>query len=228
MVSNSRLFIVCFFIMFVHVGAAQETFRYREFQLGSDLASVAKLTGASSSGIKVIHARPAVMQDLEWRPRYYTGGASPLADPVDKMLFRFYDDQLFMVVVDYDRRRTEGLLPADMIAAVSETYGAVSQVPSRRLGTPSAQDGFFDTPLAVWGNDEYSVVLLRVTSPESFRLVVTSTRLENLARTASAAAVRLDRDEAPQREIDRQKTEATDLAAAQEKARAENKARFKP
>jgi len=115
-----------------------------------------------------------------------------------------------------------------MIAAVSAIYGPVSQVPSRRLGTPTVQYGFPDTPLAVWGSAEYSVTLLRVTYPESFRLVVASTRLENLARTASAAAVRLDKEEAPQREIDRQKNEASDLAAAQEKAKAENKAQFKP
>ena len=227
MISNKRLFALCLVFMFVHVGAAQEPYRYREFQLGSDLASVQKLTGPSSSGAKVIHARPAVMKDLEWRPRYYAGGA-PLTDPVDLMLFRFYDDQLFMVVVDYDRRRTEGLSAADMIAAVSGTYGPVSQVPSRRLGTPTVQYGFPDTPLAVWGNAEYSVTLFRVTYPESFRLVVASTRLENLARTASAAAVRLDKEEAPQREIDRQKNEASDLAAAQEKAKVENKAQFKP
>ena len=207
---------------------AQEAFRYREFQLGSDLASVAKLTGSASSGARIIHSRPAVMQDLEWRPRYYSGGASPLTDPVDLMLFRFYDDKLFMVVVDYDRRRTEGMSPADMIAAVSATYGPVSQVPSRRLGTPTVQYGFPDTPLAGWGNDEYSVTLLRVAYPESFRLVVALTRLESLARTASAAAVRLDNDEAPQRELDRQKQEASDSAAAQEKAKAENKAQFRP
>ena len=133
--------------------SAQEVFRYRDFQLGSDVASVAKLTGSSSSGAKTIHTRPAVMQDLEWRPRYYGGGA-PQTDPVDLMLFRFYDDQLFMVVVNYDRRRTEGMSPADMIAAVSATYGPVSQVPSRRLGTPTVQYGFPDTPLAVWGNAE--------------------------------------------------------------------------
>jgi hypothetical protein len=229
MTSNRYLFALCLVIMFVHVGAAQEPYRYREFELGSDLASVQKLTGASSSGAKVIHMRPAVMQDLEWRPRYYAGGASPLTDPVNLMLFRFYDDQLFMVVVDYDRRRTEGLSPADMIAAVSGTYGSpVSQVPSRRLGTPTVQYGFPDTPLAEWGNAEYSVTLLRVTYPESFRLVVALTRLEDLARNASAAAVRLDEEEAPQREIDRQKNEASDLAAAQEKAKTENKERFKP
>ena len=70
------------------------------------------------------------MQELEWRPRYYSGGASPLTtDPVDVMHFKFYDNQLFTVVADYDRRRTEGMSAADMIAAISETYGPVSQVP---------------------------------------------------------------------------------------------------
>ena len=78
------------------------------------------------------------------------------------------------------------------------------------------------------GECRYSVTLLRVAYPESFRLVVALTRLENLARTASAAAVQLDSDEAPQRELDRQKKEASDLAAAQEKAKTENKAQFKP
>ena len=144
------------------------------------------------------------------------------------MLFRFYDDQLFMVVVDYDRRRTEGMSPDDMIGAISTTYGPVSQVPSRRIGTPTVQYAFPDTPLAVWGTAEYSVTLFRVTYPAAFRLVVASTRLEDLARTASATALRLDKEEAPQREADRQKKEAVDTAAAQEKAKTENKAQFKP
>ena len=78
--------------------------------LGSDLASVAKLAGAAPSSAKVIHARPALVQDLEWRPRYYSGGASPLTLILSiVMLFKFYDNQLFMVVADYDRRRTEGM-----------------------------------------------------------------------------------------------------------------------
>lgn len=230
MVSNIRTvaFCLCLVILSTEAPSGQEAFRYRDFQLGSNVASIVTLTRSASSGAKTIHTRPALMQDLEYRPRSYAGGVSPAVDPVDLMLFRFYDDQLFMVVVDYDRRRTAGMSPADMIAAVSETYGPVSEVPSRRLGTPTTQYGFPDTPLAVWGNADYSVTLLRVPYPESFRLVVASTRLENLARTASAAAVQLDKAEAPQREIDRQKNEASDLAAAQEKAKSENKAQFKP
>ena len=208
--------------------SAQDTFRYREFQMGSNLASIAKLTSTPMTAAKSIHTRPVVMNDLEWRPRNYSGSTSPQTDPVDVMLFRFYDDQLFKVIVDYDRRRTDGMSAADMIEAISATYGPVSQVPSRQLGTPTVQYGFPDTPLAVWGNADYSVTLLRVTYPVAFRLVVASTRLDELARTASVAAVRLDAAEAPQRERDRQKREADVSAAAQEKAKTENKAQFKP
>jgi hypothetical protein len=230
MVSNSRILALslCFVTISAQAFTAQEAFRYREFQFGSNLASVAKLTGAAPSGAKAIHTRPALVQDLEWRPRHYSGTVTPRVDPVDLMLFRFYDDQLFMVVVDYDRRRTEGMSPADMIAAISETYGPVSQVPSRRLGTPTVQYGFPDTPLAVWGDAENSITLLRVAYPASYRLVVALTQLENLARTASVAAARMDAEEAPQREIDRKKKEAAASEAAQEKAKAENKAQFRP
>jgi hypothetical protein len=231
MALNTRSFAIsiCLAALCAHATAAQTPVLYREFVLGSDLASVAKLAGVVPSGMKVIHARPALIQELEWRPRYYSGGASPLTtDPVDVMHFRFYDDQLFMVIADYDRRRTEGMSPEDMIAAISATYGPVAQVPSRRLGTPTVQYGFPDTPLAVWGTAEYSVTLMRVAYPESFRLVVALTRLEDLARTATAAALQLDTNEAPQREIARQKKVAADAAAAQEKAKTENKAQFKP
>jgi hypothetical protein len=220
---------ICLAALCAHATSAQEPARYREFLLGSGLASVAKLAGAAPSGAKVLHTRPALVQELEWRPRYYSGGASPVTtDPVDVMHFTFYDDQLFMVVADYDRRRTEGMSAADMIAAISEVYGPVSQVQSRRLGTPTVQYGFPDTPLAVWGTGDYSVTLLRVTYPDSFKLVVALTRLEDLARTATAAALRLDAAEAPQRELARQKKQASDSAAAQEKAKTENKAQFKP
>ena len=64
--------------------------------------------------------------------------------------------------------------------------------------------------------------------PVSFRLVVSLTRLDNLARTASAEAVRLDVKEAPQGEIARQKKESDEALAALKKAKTENKAVFRP
>lgn len=208
--------------------SAQEAFQYRDFRMGTDLPSVAKLTSTPVTAAKLIHARPVEMKDLEWRPRNYSGAATPQNDSVDLILFRFYDNQLFKVIVDYDRRRTEGMSAADMIEAISATYGPVSELPSRSLGTPTLQYGFPDTPLGVWGNADYSVTLLRVAYPAAFRLVVASTRLDELARVASIAAVRQDAVEAPQRELDRLQRDAAASAAAQEKLKTENKAQFRP
>jgi len=202
---------------------------YREFQLGGDVASVSALTGVAVSEAKVIHERPAVMQDLEWRPPYVTSGAGVLpADPVQQIVFSFYDDQLFRLVIDYDRNRTEGMRDADMIEAISSAYGSPSKVPqkSRVAASQLAQES--GTRVARWGDLDYSVVLYRSTYGTGFRMIVTSLRLEALARTAEAQALRLDERDAPRREIARQKKEADDTRAAQEKARLSNKAGFRP
>jgi len=55
-----------------------------------------------------------------------------------------------------------------------------------------------------------------------------ATRLDALARSADAEAMRLDESEAPLREIARQKQEAETTRASQEKARVTNKATFRP
>jgi hypothetical protein len=186
------------------------------------------LTGTTSLAVKIIHARPAVIKELEWRPRYLSSGESAQTDPVDVMVFRFYEDQLFTVVVDYDRRRIEGMTEADMVAGITAIYGPTSRLSSRPIGPTTSQYAFADAPVANWGDDEYSVTLLRVAYPETFRLVVTSTHLENLARRASTLATQMDADEAPQREIARQKKETEDSLAAEEKAKTANKALFRP
>ena len=228
MVIKSRVLTSCTCIVLLSASiAAQQPFRYREFLLGSDRASVGKLTGTEATATKVIHSRPAVIEELEWRPRY-ARGESPLTDPVDLMVFRFYENQLCAIIVDYDRRRTQGMTAADMIAAITETFGPTSRLASRPIGPQTGEYGFPDTPLAIWGDAEYSITLLRVAHPEAYRLVVTSPRLDDLARRASATAVRQDAAEAPQREIARQKKEASDSLAVQEKAKTENKALFKP
>ena len=208
--------------------AAQQPFSYREFKLGSDVATVEKLTGAMATAAKVIHTRPAVIAELEWRPRYSPLGESTRTESVDTMLFRFYDDQLYTVIVDYDHRRTEGMAAADIVSAISETYGPTSGLASRPIGSQTTTYGLFETPIATWGDTEYSVTLLRGARPDTFRLVVTSIRLDNLARKASATAVQMDAAEAPQRELARQKKEAEDALAARQKVKTENKAQFKP
>jgi len=197
--------------------------RYRAFVLDSDLAAVTKVTGADPVATKIVHQRPPTIASMVWRPRY----SGLTADAVDVMTFKFYNDQLFTIIVDYERRRTEGMTSADMIDAISATYG-VFEIPSNPLVASEGPYGFSDTLLATWGDAEHSVSLLRVAYPEIFRLVVTSTRLASLASAASADAARVDAEEAPQREVARQKKQESDSHDAQEKARSDNKAQFKP
>ena len=57
--------------------------RYRNFQLGTDLPTVSKQVGVSPSQAKVIHRRPALIQELEWRPQPL--GPSSQAEPVKEV-----------------------------------------------------------------------------------------------------------------------------------------------
>jgi hypothetical protein len=182
---------------------AQERARYRDFTLGSDLRSVSALTKVAASDAKTIHQRPAEMLVLEWRP------SSTLRqnDPVQQIVFSFYNDQLSKMVVDYDRERTAGMTDTDMIEAISTAYGPpLTPAVKTRAGVSQVGEES-GTPVAQWGDTDYSVVL---------------------ARTADAEAIRLDQREAPQRELARQKKEVDDTRVSQEKARLANKAAFRP
>jgi hypothetical protein len=226
---TSRLRFLCLvaLIMSAFLVSAQDRMRYREFALGSDLASVAKLAGIPATAAESIHERPAVMKRLEWRPRYSSMSALSQTDPVDVVVFDFYDDQLFKVTVDYAARRIEGLTGEDLIESINAVYGPPSKVLPK---TPrsSIPYGSADTPLATWGDAAYSVTLFRVAYPESFRMVIILTRLDTLARTASTEAGRLDTAEAPQREIERERKAADEALDALKKAAIANKAVFRP
>ena len=210
--------------------SAQDLDRYREFELGSDVAVVSTVTGTAASALKVIHHRPALIQELTWRPRYGARRpASPDTGSAEQMVFGFHDGLLFRVTVDYDREQTKGLNDADMVEAVSAVYGPLVTPPaSKRQQAPSA---YVDsgTLIAQWGNVDNSIMLYRLPSyATSFRLVVTAEPIAALARTAAERAVVLDAREAPQREADRQKKDAEDRRAAEEKARSTSKATFRP
>jgi hypothetical protein len=209
--------------------SAQDLSRYREVTIGSPLLSVAGISGLTPADAKVIHQRPAVIQDLEWSPGRAFGVPTVEGDPVREVVFSFYNDQLFRIVVHYDRDRTLGLTDTDLIEALSVTYGTPA---ARTIAGPRASETSDnvdeDTVVARWENAESSVALLRAAYPTPVRLVLLSKRLAGLARTAAAAAVRLDDREAPQREVERAQKEAEAARAAQGKARPANKAAFKP
>ncbi len=197
---------------------------YRDFVLGSGLSSVAAQVGVMASDATVVHARPALIQELRWRLPYFLAGSNqPQTDPVEQIVFGFYNDRLFRLAIDYDRQRTEGLTDADMIGSLSEAYGPAQKSTPR---PPAASR--IDVPISRWATDEYSIALLRSTFGDGFRVVVTSTKLAALASAAEAEALRLDLREAPQRAIDQQKKDADAALASGEKARNANKAAFRP
>jgi hypothetical protein len=214
-----------------HALGGQGLSHYRDFELGGDLASVSALAGVASSEAKMVHQRPALLQDLAWRPSHWIPGSTTAStDPVEHILFSFYDDQLFRVAVEYAQEKTNGMTDADMIEAISVVYGTpflrASRIDKR---APSEVDGELGSPVARWGDAEHAVVLYKTSSyATGFHLVVTDTHLDALARKADAQARRLDDQEAPQRETARQQKDRDDGRAAAEKARAANKGVFRP
>ena len=223
------------FVIFTPLLHGQTRAGYRDFELGANLASVSAATKTTATDAKTIHDRPALIQDLEWRPWYSAIGSSTASvDPVQQIVFSFYNDQLYKMVIDYDHSRTAGMTDADLIEGISATYG-IPQKPALRKAAATGTSGNFEdgTSIARWGDADQTIVLYRSSdffgsSTARFWLIVTSPRLDVLARTADAQAVRLDEREAPQREIAKQKKDADDAHAADEKARAANKAAFRP
>ena len=218
------------FLLATHGVAGQSLGQYRNFELGSNLASVAGLIGVPPSQAKTIHQRPAVLRDLEWRlSQWINGSAAPSTDPVEQIVFSFYDDRLFRIVVDYDRNRTEGMTDADMLDAIAEVYGVRVKQTSGPGRTMSHVEAAAGSPLARWRDANQTVVLYRASSYRGeFRLIVTDTALDTLAQKATIQAVRLDDREAPQREVARMKKEQDENRTAAEKARIANKKVFRP
>jgi len=215
-------------VLSTHSLQSQDRSRYRDFQLGGNLPSVSALTGVASSEARTIHLRPALMQELQWQ-RPYSSTAAGRTDPVKQIVFSFYNDQLSKMVVDYDVDRTAGLTDADMIDALSTEYGP--RLKSALKGSQavvSAAEQESGTPVARWGDADYSVVLYRSSYRAGLRIIVASPRLEALARTADAQAIRLDQIDAPGIETARLKKEAEEARAAEEKARLANKEVFRP
>jgi len=199
---------------------ANDLSRYREFELEANLAAVATQAGMKLGEAKVIHQRPAVIQELAWE-------AGPL-DSVNGIVFSFLNGELFRLVVDYDHYKTDGLTVKDMIEALSSSYGTAVD-PLAEIIVPSGYGGEETVKvIARWEDSQWSFNLVRFKYEPSFALVALSKRLNGEARAAVEEAARLDRLEAPQREIERQNTEDEQKQLQQDKARLANKPGFRP
>ncbi|HUK35697.1 MAG TPA: hypothetical protein VLV86_17385 [Vicinamibacterales bacterium] len=204
---------------------------YREFALGSPVTRVVELTHLSKSDVSPIHAQPALIQELRWRPPYLAARTNELSkDPVQQMLFSFVDDQLFKITIDYDQARTEGMTDSDMSAALSALYGSSREPLAATTPSSPAAHVSLDAKTAVarWENGDVVVVLWRNTFTAGLQLVVTSERLDSLARVAGAEAIRIEAAAAPALDLARRQRDADELRAAKDKARTANKAAFRP
>jgi len=206
---------------------APDLSRYRAFQFGETLPAVAKQAGLELSDVKLIHERPAVIQELEW-PMWLTGVPSLRTEPVKTILFSFYNGELFRMLVTYDPDKTEGLTTEDMTEAISAKYGTATKPASTEIAFSTSQV-YNDSELIIarWEDFQYSLNLYRSTSQSTFGMIAFSKRVDALARAATAEANRLDAQTAPQREIQRQQTEDEKNRESLEKARQENKGNFR-
>ena len=165
------------------------------------------------------------------RPRFAAGRPIPNPDPVDEIVFSFYNDQLFKIDVRYDNTRTAGLTGDDIIAALSNSYGAPTRTASTRAVRPNARSYENYDALALvaeWQRGQTKATLSQATYGPTFSLLIVAVPVEALARTAREAAVTLDAREAPAREAARVKKQEEDARAERERARAANKERFRP
>ena len=207
---------------------AQDLSSYRQFQFGMDLSAIAEKADVKPSQARLIHQRPAMIQELEWRPR--NSISSPLqTDSVKEILFGFYNGRLYRIVVNYDQYKTEGLTGEDLIESISAQYGKPT-MPVAKIISSSSSQAFNDSEkvIARWEDPQYSINLFRFSYRPSFGLLIFSKQLDALAQVAIVEAIRLDQQEAPQREIDRQNKQDEEKRAAEQKARPANKVGFRP
>jgi hypothetical protein len=174
----------------------------------------------------LVHQRPAVIQEMDWQPRPPVLANPVKADPVKEALLCFFNGELFRIVVTYDRYNIEGMTAEDMVEAISLTYGVATR--------PAAEIAYHSNyaevapVIARWDGSEYSYDLVRTGDQSSFAMVLYSKRLDALAQASIGEAVRLEAQEAPQREIEKQKKREAEEHLVLEKARSVNRPNFRP
>jgi hypothetical protein len=186
---------------------------------------VSEHAAVDPSQTKVIHRRPALIQELAWRPQPL--GVSSQPEAAKEIVFSFYQDRLFQIVVDYDRSETEGLTAADFVDAISVVYGTGVK-PATPVKIAPGSYGEQREILGQWQDSEYRFDLIRSPYGPTFRLVGVLKSLEAPALAATLEAKRLDDKEAPQRDAARLASEEESQNAKLEKARIVNKPKFRP
>jgi hypothetical protein len=220
-----RCSILCFVVLLLTAPLlrGQDLSKYQHFTFGMSLTRVLERTDKKMADVKVIHGRPALIQELTWWPPNLPG-TSFRSDTVEQIRFSFYNAELYKIAVTYDRTSTEGLTAEDMVKSISAKYGPATSVESEVDSAMHEQYEVRQKPVARWEDSQYSCYLVRSSFSGVFELVIYSKRLNAEAEVALAEAVKLEKQEEPQREAERQKKQTDDLEAARQK----NQKSFRP
>lgn len=199
---------------------------YRGFHFGAGVADSLKQAGAGSTQVRIVHKRPALLEDLDWHPESPYRADGRKISPVRDARLRFYNGKLFQIVVTYERNHIEGLTESDMVGVISRTYGTATR-PTEEIPFHS---NYSETAhvLARWNNGDYSCDLVRTGNGYSFALVLSSKPLNALAQAAILESARLDALEAPEREAESKRKAAETTRLALDKARSLNLVSFVP
>lgn len=205
--------------------SAADLSRYRQFQLGTPLPTVSKQTGSQESQVRTLHQRPALIQELDWRPDH--PGSSSQTTAAKEVNFTFYNGVLYRIAVDYDRFETEGMTGSDVVDALTAIYG-VAEKPAALADPSQGRYGDNEEVLARWQDPQYRLDLIRSSYGPTYKLIGVQKSLELPAKAAVLEAIRLDNVEAPQRDAARVASEQETARTKLEKARLVNKPKFRP
>ena len=192
---------------------AQSMSKYRGFSFGSGLTDVLKRTDQTASSVRIIHERPAVMQELTWWPVNISNISQNQS--IEHIVFSFCNGQLYKLSISYDSRAVQGLTEQDIVQTITAMYDVPATPSERDRGTA---DRFDAQPkiIATWTDSLYSSRLVRTTLGE-FVLIAFSKSLNAEAETADAEAVVLEEQELPQKKAAELKKQDADLEIARQK-----------
>jgi hypothetical protein len=222
------LTVVCAASFVLPVASAESPLsRYRDISLGDPVQVVVDHLKVPLTDVKVVHDRPTLVQELTWRRHRSVSGATVQPDPLAEMVLTFHLGRLVRIAVSYDRERTAGLTDADLNEALTSTYGT-SMLLSRRTTPAVLIESSEPEPIGSWSDPDTLVVLWRQAYPDRVRLTLTSLVDDLAMQAASAEGVRLEKTEAPARDLARRDAEAAAARTQAENVRRANKATFKP
>ena len=202
--------------------------RYRAVSLGDSVQTVVARLQVTASDVKVLHERPALVQELRWRTRPFVSGITVATDPLAEMVLTFHLGHLARIVAIYDRERTIGLTDADLEELLSEVYG-VALLRSKTGEVPSAPSSLSPRrTVSMWADGDTTVALWREEYPGRVGLLISAMAADRDLQQAITDGARLAAAEAPQREREKQAAATAALKDRDAQIRLENKSKFKP